>query len=154
MSLPVGRLMPSLDKVSTRSRRSSQASISSACKFIYTDICISLFHVFYSVLNTPCVESTYALFILKLIFDCIAVFVCILVLNNNLLIFNFTIASYTGSSSDEDVGPSPRNRPQVNSKGFSDFCVKNLTQAAYGRKEIEMAEQGLNMQLLLSNHQY
>ncbi|KAL3196830.1 hypothetical protein MRX96_045064 [Rhipicephalus microplus] len=30
---------------------------------------------------------------------------------------------------------------QKNSKGFSDFCVKNISQAAFGRREIEIAEQ-------------
>ncbi|XP_064633888.1 S-adenosylhomocysteine hydrolase-like protein 1 isoform X1 [Lineus longissimus] len=49
-------------------------------------------------------------------------------------------ASYTGSSSDED-DVNPREKDQKNSKGFSDFCVKNIEQHAYGRREIEIAEQ-------------
>lgn len=48
-------------------------------------------------------------------------------------------ASYTDSSDDET---SPRDRTQVNSKGSSDFCVKNIKQAEFGRREIEIAEQG------------
>lgn len=51
----------------------------------------------------------------------------------------FPAASYTDSSDDET---SPRDRTQVNSKGSSDFCVKNIKQAEFGRREIEIAEQG------------
>jgi adenosylhomocysteinase len=50
-------------------------------------------------------------------------------------------ASYTGSSSDEE-DVSPRERIQKNSMGFSDFCVRNIVQHAFGRREIEIAEQG------------
>lgn len=50
-------------------------------------------------------------------------------------------ASYTDSSDDET---SPREKSQVNSKGSSDFCVKNIKQAEFGRREIEIAEQGLD----------
>lgn len=50
-----------------------------------------------------------------------------------------TAASYTDSSDDET---SPREKTQVNSKGSSDFCVKNIKQAEFGRREIEIAEQG------------
>ena len=31
---------------------------------------------------------------------------------------------------------------QKNAKGFSDFCVRNIENAAFGRREIEIAEQG------------
>lgn len=48
-------------------------------------------------------------------------------------------ASYTDSSDDET---SPRDKQQKNSKGNSDFCVKNIKQAEFGRREIEIAEQG------------
>ncbi len=48
-------------------------------------------------------------------------------------------ASYTDSSDDE---ASPREKSQANSKGSSDFCVKNIKQAEFGRREIEIAEQG------------
>lgn len=50
-------------------------------------------------------------------------------------------ASYTGSSSDEEE-ISPREKAQQTSKGLLDFCVRNINQAAYGRKEIDIAEQG------------
>jgi adenosylhomocysteinase len=49
-------------------------------------------------------------------------------------------ASYTGSSSDDD-DVNPREKPQKNSKGFDDFCVRNIRQAAFGRRELEIAEQ-------------
>ncbi|KAG7177970.1 Adenosylhomocysteinase-like 1-like [Homarus americanus] len=49
-------------------------------------------------------------------------------------------SSYTGSSSEEDE-VSPREKNQKNTKGSSDFCVKNISQAAFGRREIEIAEQ-------------
>lgn len=52
------------------------------------------------------------------------------------------IASYTGSSSDED-DTSPREKVLKNSKGFSDFCVRNINQHGFGRREIEIAEQGM-----------
>lgn len=50
-------------------------------------------------------------------------------------------ASYTGSSSDED-DVSPREKSQKNSKGSNDFCVRNIDLHAFGRREIEIAEQG------------
>jgi adenosylhomocysteinase len=37
---------------------------------------------------------------------------------------------------------SPREKEQQTSKGMADFCVRNINQAAYGRKEIDIAEQG------------
>ncbi|XP_027712558.1 S-adenosylhomocysteine hydrolase-like protein 1 isoform X2 [Phascolarctos cinereus] len=49
-------------------------------------------------------------------------------------------ASYTDSSDDE---VSPREKQQTNSKGSSNFCVKNIKQAEFGRREIEIAEQGI-----------
>ncbi|KAK3866910.1 hypothetical protein Pcinc_027586 [Petrolisthes cinctipes] len=49
-------------------------------------------------------------------------------------------SSYTGSSSEEDE-ISPREKAQSNTKGSADFCVKNVSQAAFGRREIEIAEQ-------------
>lgn len=51
------------------------------------------------------------------------------------------IASCTGSSSDED-DVSPREKVQKNSSESSDFCVRNINQHAFGRREIEIAEQG------------
>ncbi|KAK8400613.1 hypothetical protein O3P69_002437 [Scylla paramamosain] len=53
---------------------------------------------------------------------------------------SYSTSSYTGSSSEEDE-ISPREKSQRNSKGSSDFCVKNISQSAFGRREIEIAEQ-------------
>ncbi|XP_071438931.1 adenosylhomocysteinase-like 1 isoform X4 [Hetaerina americana] len=53
---------------------------------------------------------------------------------------SYSSASYTGSSSDDD-DVSPREKIQKNSKGFSDFSVKSIKQHAFGRREIEIAEQ-------------
>ncbi|KAF1390580.1 hypothetical protein EPR50_G00077430 [Perca flavescens] len=50
-------------------------------------------------------------------------------------------ASYTDSSDDET---SPRDKAQVNTNGSSDFCVKNIKQAEFGRREIEIAEQDMS----------
>ncbi|CAG07497.1 unnamed protein product, partial [Tetraodon nigroviridis] len=50
-------------------------------------------------------------------------------------------ASYTDSSDDET---SPRDKTQVNTHGSSDFCVKNIKQAEFGRREIEIAEQDMS----------
>ncbi|XP_022700568.1 S-adenosylhomocysteine hydrolase-like protein 1 isoform X6 [Varroa jacobsoni] len=52
----------------------------------------------------------------------------------------WSISSYTDTSSD-DEGVTPREKIQKSSKGFTDFCVKNIGQAAFGRREIEIAEQ-------------
>lgn len=49
-------------------------------------------------------------------------------------------SSYTGSSSDEDE-VSPREKNQATASGFTDFCIKNLRQAEFGRREIDIAEQ-------------
>ncbi|XP_030588427.1 S-adenosylhomocysteine hydrolase-like protein 1 isoform X1 [Archocentrus centrarchus] len=45
---------------------------------------------------------------------------------------------HSDSSEDES---SPRDKHQKSAKGLSDFCIKNINQADFGRKEIEMAEQ-------------
>ncbi|XP_036420046.1 S-adenosylhomocysteine hydrolase-like protein 1 isoform X4 [Colossoma macropomum] len=55
-------------------------------------------------------------------------------------------ASYTDSSDDDE---SPRDRVQLNSGGSSDFCVKNIKQADFGRREIEIAEQGMSALMAL-----
>ncbi|XP_023307776.1 adenosylhomocysteinase-like 1 [Lucilia cuprina] len=54
---------------------------------------------------------------------------------------SFSSASYTGSSSDDGDDVPPREKVQKNSKGCSDFCVRNINQNAFGRREIEIAEQ-------------
>lgn len=51
------------------------------------------------------------------------------------------IASYTGSSSEDD-DISPREKAQQNTKGGIDFCVRSINQHGFGRREIEIAEQG------------
>lgn len=48
------------------------------------------------------------------------------------------ISVQSDSSEDES---SPRDKHQKTAKGLSDFCIKNINQADFGRKEIEMAEQ-------------
>ncbi|KAJ8955407.1 hypothetical protein NQ318_003505 [Aromia moschata] len=53
---------------------------------------------------------------------------------------SYSSASCTGSSSDSD-DVSPREKVQKNSAGNSDFCVRNINQHAFGRREIEIAEQ-------------
>ena len=52
-------------------------------------------------------------------------------------------SSYTESSSEDenDSGQSPREKKQQTSKGFTDFCVKNISHSAFGRREINVAEQ-------------
>lgn len=57
------------------------------------------------------------------------------------------IASYTGSSSEDD-DVSPREKTQQNSKGANDFCVRSINQHAFGRREIEIAEQGKKKEIL------
>lgn len=52
---------------------------------------------------------------------------------------SFSSGSYSESSSDDES--SPRELVQQNSAGSSDFCVKKILQHAYGRREIEIAEQ-------------
>lgn len=73
-------------------------------------------------------------------------------------------ASYTESSSDgEDEEGKKRENPrekyenegtrQTNSKGLVDFCVQKLSQASFGRREIEIAEQGVwESGILPKNH--
>ncbi len=53
-------------------------------------------------------------------------------------------SSYTESSSDDEneSGVTPRDKKQQTAKGFTDFCVKNLGHASFGRREIAVAEQG------------
>lgn len=64
---------------------------------------------------------------------------CMLCSHQACFVFFVLAASYTDSSDDE---VSPREKQQTNSKGSSNFCVKNIKQAEFGRREIEIAEQG------------
>lgn len=57
------------------------------------------------------------------------------------MLYIFILASYTGSSESEDE-TTPRDKRQSNAKGFSDFCCRSIQQATFGRKEIQIAEQG------------
>ncbi|KAM9470693.1 adenosylhomocysteinase like 2a isoform 2-T2 [Clarias gariepinus] len=52
------------------------------------------------------------------------------------------------SASSEDE-TSPRDIEQKNSEGSKDFCVKDINQASYGRKEIELAEQDMPALMML-----
>lgn len=70
---------------------------------------------------------------------CLDVYSFLQFLPTHLIWFSSSAASYTDSSDDET---SPRDKTQVNSKGSTDFCVKNIKQAEFGRREIEIAEQG------------
>uniref|UniRef100_A0A4W4HA20 S-adenosyl-L-homocysteine hydrolase NAD binding domain-containing protein n=1 Tax=Electrophorus electricus TaxID=8005 RepID=A0A4W4HA20_ELEEL len=64
--------------------------------------------------------------------------VCIPILNH----INFSSLVHWAWNQESSEGKtSPRYMEQVNSKGSKDFCIKNIRQAAFGRKEIEMAEQ-------------
>lgn len=49
------------------------------------------------------------------------------------------VAACSESSEDES---SPKDKLQKTAKGLSDFRIKNIKQAAFGRREIEIAEQG------------
>lgn len=63
-------------------------------------------------------------------------------------IFHYSILSITASctgSSSEDDDISPREKVQKNTNGNFDFCVRNISQHHFGRREIEIAEQGKNI---------
>jgi len=53
----------------------------------------------------------------------------------------YSLGEFSDSYSSDDE-TSPRDRVLANSKGFKDFRIKDLKLSAYGRKEIEIAEQG------------
>jgi adenosylhomocysteinase len=50
-------------------------------------------------------------------------------------------SGYTESSSDEEDTVSPRDKNQRSSRNFADFCVRDISECVFGRKEIEIAEQ-------------
>ncbi|XP_015258866.1 PREDICTED: adenosylhomocysteinase 2-like [Cyprinodon variegatus] len=56
--------------------------------------------------------------------------------------------SSVGSESSEDES-APQDKPQKTSSGLSDFCIKNIKQAAFGRKEIDIAQQGMPALMIL-----
>ena len=49
-------------------------------------------------------------------------------------------SSYDSLDEDDENLPHPRERPQVNSQGFSEFCVRNIDRHELGRREIDLAE--------------
>ena len=49
-------------------------------------------------------------------------------------------SSYDSLDEDDENLPHPRERPQVNSQGFSEFCVRNIERHELGRREIDLAE--------------
>jgi adenosylhomocysteinase len=51
-------------------------------------------------------------------------------------------ASYSGSS-DSDDEHCPREREQRTSNNFTDFCIRNVRQHQYGRREITLAEKAM-----------
>ncbi|KAM6936815.1 S-adenosylhomocysteine hydrolase-like protein 1 [Xenentodon cancila] len=56
------------------------------------------------------------------------------------------------SSGDSDTAEdesSPRNKQQKTSKGLSDFCIKNINQAEFGRREIDIAQQEMPALMIL-----
>lgn len=63
--------------------------------------------------------------------------------------FLILFLTFSGDSDAENLEDevSPRDRLQINSKGNRDFCVKNIKQADYGRREIELAEDGRHIWL-------
>ncbi|MCJ8734351.1 hypothetical protein PDJAM_G00234280 [Pangasius djambal] len=61
---------------------------------------------------------------------------------------SLTSADSRSSASSEDE-TSPRDKEQKNSKGSKDFCVKDINQASYGRREIEIAEQDMPALMML-----
>ncbi|XP_054892090.1 S-adenosylhomocysteine hydrolase-like protein 1 isoform X3 [Poeciliopsis prolifica] len=56
--------------------------------------------------------------------------------------------SSVGSVSSEDESP-PQKKLQKTSKGLTDFCIKNIKQAAFGRKEIDIAQQEMPALMIL-----
>ncbi|XP_078805006.1 S-adenosylhomocysteine hydrolase-like protein 1 isoform X5 [Oryzias latipes] len=58
-----------------------------------------------------------------------------------------SLSSVSNASSEDEL--SPQNKEQKNSKGFSDFCIKNIKQADFGRKEIEIAQQEMPALMIL-----
>ena len=50
-------------------------------------------------------------------------------------------SSFSDLDDDQDDSCSVRNRVQLNSSGFTDFCVRKIARAEFGRREIEIAEQ-------------
>lgn len=56
---------------------------------------------------------------------------------------------FTASFSEDDTPV--KSRHQKNSSGFSDFCVKDIRLREFGRREIDFAEQGKYIIMLMEN---
>ncbi|CAF3019471.1 unnamed protein product [Rotaria sp. Silwood2] len=54
-------------------------------------------------------------------------------------------ASDTDSDVEDGAGTDIREMQHKNSSGFNDFAVRRIKHAPYGRREIEIAEQGLSI---------
>ncbi|XP_041988152.1 adenosylhomocysteinase-like 1 isoform X1 [Aricia agestis] len=54
---------------------------------------------------------------------------------------SYSSTSYTGSSSDEDEGVQPHEKAIAAGQPNPPYCVRNVEQHAFGRREIEIAEQ-------------
>lgn len=52
---------------------------------------------------------------------------------------NFCVSVCSDSSEDEST---PKGKLQKTSEGLSDFCIKNIKQAEFGRREIGIAQRG------------
>ncbi|XP_072241714.1 S-adenosylhomocysteine hydrolase-like protein 1 isoform X1 [Leuresthes tenuis] len=57
--------------------------------------------------------------------------------------------SSVNSDTSEGGESSPRDKLQKNSKGLSDFCIKNIKQADFGRREIQIAQQEMPALMIL-----
>ncbi|KAM9815235.1 S-adenosylhomocysteine hydrolase-like protein 1 isoform 1-T1 [Syngnathus typhle] len=61
-----------------------------------------------------------------------------------------SVDSYNSAdSANSEDDKSPRNKVQKTSKGVSDFCIKNIKQADFGRREICIAEQEMPALMVL-----
>ncbi|CAG5053313.1 unnamed protein product [Parnassius apollo] len=54
---------------------------------------------------------------------------------------SYSSTSYTGSSSDEEEGVQPHEKAIASGQANPPYCVRNVEQHAFGRREIEIAEQ-------------
>lgn len=52
-------------------------------------------------------------------------------------------SSYSDSESDDESEVNPKEKNQVSTSGFKDFCVRNIKIHNFGRREIEIAEQDM-----------
>ncbi|XP_065828870.1 S-adenosylhomocysteine hydrolase-like protein 1 [Oscarella lobularis] len=62
---------------------------------------------------------------------------------------SYSSGSYSGSSLSEDEASPKECESQSNSRGFSDFCVRNIRQSTRGRRLIDSAEREMPGMMLL-----